>query len=66
VTAKDGLHYANNVALMGDGDYRLTDHFKPPFNAGFIRHVDKESGVPNWWRPFSESCTFHYPSNEVD
>ena len=24
MTAKDGSHYANNVALMGDGDYRLT------------------------------------------
>jgi periplasmic iron binding protein len=66
MTAKDGPHYANNVALMGDGDYRLTYHFEPPSKAGFIRHVDKESGVPDWWRPFSESWTFHYPSKEAD
>ena len=66
MTAKDCLHYANNVALTGDGDYRLTYHFKPPSNAGFIRHVDKESGIPDWWRPFSESWTFHYRSKEVD
>jgi periplasmic iron binding protein len=66
MTAKDGPHYANNVALMGDGDYRLTYHFNPPSKAGFIRHVDKESGVPDWWQPFSESWTFHYPSKEAD
>jgi uncharacterized protein involved in high-affinity Fe2+ transport len=34
--------------------------------AGFIRHVDKESGVPDWWQPFSESWTLHYPSKEAD
>jgi hypothetical protein len=27
MTAKDGPHYANNVALMGDGDYRLSASF---------------------------------------
>jgi hypothetical protein len=41
-------------------------HFKSPSEAGFIRHVDKESGVPGWWQPFSESWTFHYPSKEAD
>jgi periplasmic iron binding protein len=66
MTAKDGPHYANNIALMGDGDYRLTYHFKPPSKAGFIRHVDKERRVPDWWHPFSESWTFHYPSKEAD
>jgi uncharacterized protein involved in high-affinity Fe2+ transport len=43
MTAKDGPHYANNIALMGDGDYGLTYHFKPPSKAGFIRHVDKNA-----------------------
>jgi periplasmic iron binding protein len=36
MTAGDGPHYANNVALMGDGDYKLTFHFEPPSKAGFI------------------------------
>jgi len=45
VVAGDGPHYANNVALGGDGEYRLTFHFEPPSKAGFIRHVDKETGV---------------------
>jgi periplasmic iron binding protein len=62
----DSPHYANNVMLMGDGDYRVTYHFEPPSNAGFIRHVDKESGVSDWWQPFSESWTFHYPSKEAE
>jgi uncharacterized protein involved in high-affinity Fe2+ transport len=66
MTADDGAHYANNVILMGDGDYRVTYHFEPPSKAGFIRHVDKESGVPDWWQPFSESWTFHYPSKEAE
>lgn len=62
MTAGDGPHYANNVALAGDGDYRLTFHFEPPSKAGFLRHVDNETGVPDWWQPFSESWTFHFPS----
>lgn len=62
MTAGDGPHYANNVALAGDGDYRLTYHFEPPAKAGFVRHVDKETGVPDWWQPFSETWTFHFPS----
>jgi periplasmic iron binding protein len=65
MTAGDGPHYANNVALMGEGDYRLTYHFEPPSKAGFVRHVDKATGVPDWWQPFSESWTFHFPSKEA-
>jgi uncharacterized protein involved in high-affinity Fe2+ transport len=64
MTAGDGPHYANNVVLMGDGDYRLTFHFEPPPKAGFIRHVDKATGVPDWWQPFSETWTFHIPGKE--
>ena len=62
MTAGDGPHYANNIGLMGDGDYRVTFHFEPPSKAGFVRHVDKETGVPDWWQPFSESWTFRFPS----
>jgi periplasmic iron binding protein len=62
MTAGDGPHYANNVALAGDGDYRLSFRFEPPSKAGFLRHVDKETGVPDWWEPFAETWTFHFPS----
>ncbi|HUY69112.1 MAG TPA: iron transporter [Alphaproteobacteria bacterium] len=62
MTAGDGPHYANNVALAGPGDYRLTYSFKPPSSNGFIRHTDKASGVPGWWKPFSLDWSFRYPA----
>lgn len=65
MTAGDGPHYANNVALGGEGDYKLTYRILPPSKAGFIRHTDKETGVPEWWQPFSVSWSFHYPSKEA-
>jgi len=44
MTAKDGLHYANNVALTGDGGYRLTCHFKPPSNVMLTRKAEYQIG----------------------
>jgi periplasmic iron binding protein len=66
MTAGDGPHYANNVALSGDGDYKVTFTFEPPSKGGFYRHVDKATGVPDWWQPFSQSWTFHFPSKEAN
>ena len=60
--ANDGPHYANNFAMAGPGDYKATYVVGPPSASGFIRHVDKESGVPDWWKPITVSWTFHYPS----
>jgi uncharacterized protein involved in high-affinity Fe2+ transport len=65
MTAGDGPHYANNVTLSGDGDYKLTYYFEPPSKAGFAHHTDKETGVPQWWQPFSTEWTFHFPSKEA-
>jgi uncharacterized protein involved in high-affinity Fe2+ transport len=59
--AKDGPHYADNVRMNGPGTYIVTYSFVPPEASGFYRHVDKETGVPAWWKPFSESFTFAYP-----
>jgi periplasmic iron binding protein len=61
MTAKDGPHYADNVKLDGPGNYKLTYRFEPPAVNGFLRHVDAETGVPDWWAPFEESFTFKYP-----
>jgi periplasmic iron binding protein len=66
MAAGDGPHYANNIALAGDGDYKLTYHFEPPSKAGFLRHVDQATGVPDWWQPFSETWTFHFPSKPAE
>ncbi len=35
--------------------------FTSPEANGFLRHIDKETGVPDWWQPFSETFTFSYP-----
>lgn len=60
--AKDGTHYANNVNMAGPGTYQLTYTILPPSAKGFIRHVDKASGVPAWGKPVMASWTFSYPS----
>ena len=59
--AKDGPHYADNVKMDGPGTYKVTYAFTPPEANGFLRHVDKETGVPSWWAPFSQTFTFLYP-----
>ena len=59
--AKDGPHYADNVKMDGPGTYRVDYTFTPPEANGFLRHVDKETGVPAWWTPFSQTFTFDYP-----
>ncbi len=64
MTATDGPHYANNVPMDGPGEYRVTYFLEPPSRNGFFRHVDAETGVPEWWEPFSVSWTFNYPVGE--
>ena len=59
--AKDGPHYADNVRMNGPGTYKVTYRFTSPEANGFLRHVDKETGVPEWWAPFTETFTFTYP-----
>jgi periplasmic iron binding protein len=61
MVAKDGPHYAENIKMNGPGTYKVVYAFKPPEANGFYRHVDKETGVPPWWQPFSETFTFTYP-----
>lgn len=62
MTAQDGPHYANNVAMDGPGQYCLTYHLVPHQGQGFFRHTDDETGVEPWWNPFSVSWTFEYPA----
>lgn len=53
MVANDGPHYGDNVKLDGPGRYRLTLTVAPPGpNAHFGRHVDKETGVAPWFKPF--------------
>jgi hypothetical protein len=62
MTAKDGPHYAANVDMAGAGTYHLTYIISAPPSHGFLRHTDKASGVPDWWKPITVSWTFSYPS----
>jgi periplasmic iron binding protein len=62
MSADDGPHYANNFAMMGPGQYKATYVVDPPSSNGYIRHIDKETGVPDWWKPLTLSWTFEYPS----
>jgi uncharacterized protein involved in high-affinity Fe2+ transport len=62
MTARDGPHYANNIEMGGPGEYHLTYRIEPPSRAGFTRHVDKASGVPEWWQPLTVDWTFAFPS----
>jgi periplasmic iron binding protein len=62
MVADDGPHYANNFAMAGPGEYTATYVIEPPSSHGFIRHVDKASGVPAWWKPITVSWKFQYPS----
>ncbi len=61
MTAKDGPHYADNVKMAGPGRYKLTYRFQSPETNGFYRHVDPETGVPPWWKPFTTTFNFTYP-----
>jgi uncharacterized protein involved in high-affinity Fe2+ transport len=61
--AKDGSHYAESLKMDGPGTYTVTYDFTSPESTGFLRHVDKETGIPAWWAPFSESFTFKYPQS---
>lgn len=61
MVAKDGPHYAENIKMSGPGTYQVVYSFTPPGANGFYRHIDKETGVPAWWKPFSETFTFTYP-----
>jgi hypothetical protein len=63
MVANDGPHYGDNVKLMGPGRYKLTLHIAPPgsdAHSHFGRHVDKETGVGPWFKPFDAEFDFTF------
>jgi periplasmic iron binding protein len=61
MVANDGPHYGDNVKLMGVGKYKLKLTIAPPGadpHVHFGRHVDKETGVGPWFKPFSVEYEF--------
>ncbi|MYN13773.1 hypothetical protein GSY71_11560 [Pusillimonas sp. TS35] len=61
MVANDGPHYGDNVKLDGPGKYTLTFTVASPEAAKmnhFGRHIDKETGVAPWFKPFDVSYEF--------
>ena len=61
--AGDGPHYGDNVKLSGPGKYKLKLTVLPPSantHAHFGRHVDKETGVAPWFKPFDLNYDFTF------
>ena len=58
--ANDGPHYGANVKLNGVGKYKVKYTISPPEHHGFHRHIDKETGVSEWWKPFELEWEFVY------
>ncbi|MBS0643411.1 MAG: iron transporter [Acetobacteraceae bacterium] len=59
MVANDGPHYGDNVKLPGPGKYQLTVFVAPPgASQHFGRHVDKETGVAPWFKPFEVKQEF--------
>ncbi|CAB3875949.1 iron transporter [Achromobacter mucicolens] len=63
MVANDGPHYGENVKLEGPGKYKLKYTILPPTAnkmSHFGRHVDKETGVADWFEPFDLEYEFVY------
>jgi hypothetical protein len=63
MVASDGPHYGDNVKLAGPGSYKLRLTISPPAAEGhahFGRHTDRETGVGEWFKPFSLDYEFVY------
>ncbi|MBJ7554657.1 iron transporter [Marinomonas spartinae] len=61
MTAADGPHYAHSVKLAGKGTYVVHLKYTAPDEKGFLRHIDKATGVPAWFKPFELTFKFKYP-----
>jgi len=61
MSATDGPHYANSLAMDGPGKYKVIYTFEPPSVNGYYRHTDAATGIPAWWKPFTETFSFTYP-----
>ena len=63
MVANDGPHYGDNIKLMGPGKYKLRFMIFPPLanqHQHFGRHIDKETGVGPWFKPFTLEYPFVY------
>lgn len=62
MSANDGPHYAESLTMDGPGKYHVVYTFQPPSVSGYYRHKDAATGIPPWWKPFTEDFSFNYPA----
>ena len=64
MVAQDGPHYGANIAIEKKGHkvgkYRVTYIIENPEKSGFGRHMDKATGVGEWFQAFPVSFEFNY------
>lgn len=63
MVANDGPHYGDNVKLAGPGQYHLKLNVAPPSankHAHFGRHIDRQTGVAPWFKPFTVEYDFTF------
>ncbi len=60
MVASDGPHYGDNIKLPGLGKYKLVINVESPLKQGFGRHTDKETGISEWFEPFTMEWEFTY------
>lgn len=60
MTANNGPHYGANARLDGPGKYHLSFRILPPPSDALMLHADKETGVAEWWKPFTVAWDFVY------
>ncbi|WP_018608710.1 iron transporter [Uliginosibacterium gangwonense] len=63
MVANDGPHYGDNVKLSGPGQYHLKLTIAPPsanMHNHFGRHVDRQTGVGPWFKPFIAEYDFTF------
>lgn len=60
MVANDGPHYGANIKFDGVGKYRVDYAVYPPIYNGMFRHIDKETGVKPWFKPFNANWDFTY------
>jgi len=58
--ANDGPHYGRNIKLDGPGKYDETCQIDPPDWNSFYRHVDKNTGVGPFFKPYTISGSFKF------
>lgn len=63
MVANDGPHYGENIKLQGPGKYKVKFTVLPPSENKkemFARHIDKETGVGEWFKPINLEWTFDW------